>query len=117
MPQDPMDSGELLSHLFLMSALANLTTFRVIACTMLSVQSHGTLSTIINLSLTTLPEHRAVVHDCLIKGFGMSSRVYATGHVKDPVPPIVKSRASCPSGRFPPSFIHQVIVITGLNKL
>ena len=29
---------------------------------------------------------------------------------------IEKSRASCPSGRFP-SFIHQVIVIPGLNKL
>ena len=23
----------------------------------------------------------------------------------------------CPSGRFPPSYIHQVIIITGLNKL
>ena len=28
-----------------------------------------------------------------------------------------KSRASCPSGRFSPSFIHQVIIIPGLNKL
>ena len=28
-----------------------------------------------------------------------------------------KSRASCPGGRFPPSFIHQVIIITGLDKL
>ena len=27
------------------------------------------------------------------------------------------STASCPSGRFPPSFIHQVIIITGLNKI
>ena len=25
--------------------------------------------------------------------------------------------ASCPGGRFPSSFIHQVIIITGLNKL
>ena len=37
--------------------------------------------------------------------------------IKDPVSPIEKSRASCPGGRFPPSFIHQVIIITGLNKL
>ena len=47
----------------------------------------------------------------------MSSSLCATGHIKDPVPPIEKRRASCPGGRFPPSFIHQVIVITGLNKL
>ena len=47
----------------------------------------------------------------------MSSRVRATGHIKDPVPLIVKSSASCPDGRFPPSFIYQVIIITGLTKL
>ena len=34
-----------------------------------------------------------------------------------PVSLIIKSRASCPGGRSPPSFIHQVIIITGLNKL
>ena len=38
----------------------------------------------------------------------MSSRVYATGHITDPVPLVEKSRVSCPGGRFP-SFIHQVI--------
>ena len=27
------------------------------------------------------------------------------------------SRASCPGGSFPPSYTHQVIIITGLNKL
>ena len=48
---------------------------------------------------------------------GMSSLVYATGHIKDPVPLIAKRRGLSPSGRFPPSFIHQVIIITGLNKL
>ena len=37
--------------------------------------------------------------------------------MKDPVPLIEKNSASCPGGRFPPSFIHQVIIITGLNKL
>ena len=47
----------------------------------------------------------------------MSSRVCVTGHIKDPVPLIKNSRASCPGGRFPPSFIHQVIVMTGLIKL
>ena len=46
-----------------------------------------------------------------IKGLGLSSRVSATGHVKDPVPLTENSRALCPSGRFPPSFIHQVIII------
>ena len=58
-----------------------------------------------------------VVHDWVNKGLGMSSRVCATGHIKDPVPLIEKSRTSCPGGRCPPSFIHQVIIITGVNKL
>ena len=30
---------------------------------------------------------------------------------------IKKSRAPCPAGRFHPSVIYQVIIITGLNKL
>ena len=47
----------------------------------------------------------------------MSSRVCVTKYIKDPVLLIEKSRASCSSGRFPPNFIHQVIIITGLNKL
>ena len=47
----------------------------------------------------------------------MSSLVYVTGHIKDPVPLIAKRRGLSPGGRFPPSFIHQVILITGLNKL
>ena len=59
-----------------------------------------------------------VVPDWVIEGLGMSSLVFATGHIiKDPVPLIKKSRASCPGGRFPPRLIHQVIIITGLNKL
>ena len=45
----------------------------------------------------------------------MSSRVSVTGHIKDPVPLIENSKASCPDGRFPPSFIHQVIILTGLT--
>ena len=32
-------------------------------------------------------------------------------YIKDPLPLIEKSRASCTNGRFPPSFIHQVIII------
>ena len=55
--------------------------------------------------------------DWIIKGFGVYSRVYATGHVKDPVPLIDKRRGLSPGGRFPPGFLHQVIIITGLNKL
>ena len=49
-----------------------------------------------------------------IKGLGMYSRVYATGHIKDP---LIEKRGLSPGGRFPPSFIHQVIIITGLTKL
>ena len=51
------------------------------------------------------------------KGLCMYSRVWPSGRIKDPVPLIEMSRASCPGGRLPPSFIHQVILITGLNKL
>ena len=58
-----------------------------------------------------------VLRDWVIKGLGMSSLVCATGHIKDPVPLIEKRRGLSPGGRFPPSFIHQVIIITGLNKL
>ena len=60
-----------------------------------------------------------VLRDWVIKGLGVYSRVYATGHIKDPVPLIEKRRGLSPGGRFPPSFIHQdlVIIITGLNKL
>ena len=58
-----------------------------------------------------------VLRDWEIKGLGMSSLVYATGHIKDPVPLIGKRRGLSPGGRFPPSFIHLVIIITGLNKL
>ena len=47
----------------------------------------------------------------------MSSRFCATGHIKDPVPLIEKRRELSPSGWFPPSFIHQVLIITGLTKL
>ena len=64
-------------------------------------------------STFTPPPH---VHDGVNKGLGMSSRVCTTGHIKDPVSFIEKSRASCTICRFPPSFIHQVLVITGLNK-
>ena len=47
----------------------------------------------------------------------MSSLVYATGHIKYPVPLIEKRRGLSPGGRCPPGFIHRVIIITGLNKL
>ena len=43
--------------------------------------------------------------------------IYATDHIKDSVPLIEKRRPLSPGGRFPPSFIHQIIIITGLNKL
>ena len=56
-----------------------------------------------------------VLRDWVTKGLGMSSFVYATGHIKDPVPLIKKRRGLSPSGRFPPSFIHLAIIINGLN--
>ena len=45
--------------------------------------------------------------------------LHVLSDVKDhvPVPLVEKSRGLSPGGRFPPSFIHQVIIITGLNKL
>ena len=55
--------------------------------------------------------------DWVIQGLDMSIRVYATGHIQNPVPLIEKSRASCSGGRFSPSFIPQAIIITGLNTL
>ena len=58
-----------------------------------------------------------VLRNWVNKGLGMSSRVCETEHIKDPVPLIEKRRGLSPGGRFPPSFIHQVIIITGLNKL
>ena len=58
-----------------------------------------------------------VLHDWVITGLGMPSLVYATGHINDPVPLIKKRRGLSPGGRFPPNFIYQVIIITGLNKL
>ena len=66
---------------------------------------------------TELSAFPPVLRDWVIKGLGMSSLVYATGHIKDPVPLIDKRRGLSPGGWFPPSFIHQVIIITGLNKL
>ena len=59
---------------------------------------------------------RPVVQDGVNKGVGMSIRGCATGHIKDPLPLVKKSRASCTGARFPPSFIYQEI-ITGLNSL
>ena len=53
----------------------------------------------------------------IIKGPGMSSPVCTSGHIKDPVPLIEKRKGLSPGCLFPPSFIHQVIIITGLNKL
>ena len=58
-----------------------------------------------------------VPHNWVIRGLSMSSCVCVTGHKKDPVPLIEKRRGLSPGGWFPPSFIHQVIIIHGLNKL
>ena len=58
-----------------------------------------------------------LLRDWVIKGLGMYSCVYATWHIKDLVTLIEKRRGLSPGGRFPPSFIHQVFIITELNKL
>ena len=58
-----------------------------------------------------------VIHDWVTKGLGMSSRICVTGHIKDHVPLIEKGGASSPGGRFPRSFIYQVVIFTELNKL
>ena len=65
-----------------------------------------------------VPHFLPVVQEWVIKGFDMSSRVYTTGHIKDPMPLIEKIRASCPVG-VSPSFIHQnlIIIIAGPNTL
>ena len=66
------------------------------------------------LNISAVP---SVLHYWVIKGLGMSSLVYVTGHIKDCAQLIEKRRGLSPGGRFPPSFIHQVIIITELNKL
>ena len=75
--------------------------------------AHSTLDRcVIGSSPTRGTEHFGfppVLRDWEIKGLGMSS-LYATGHIKDPVPLIEKRRGLSPGGRFPPSFIHQVII-------
>ena len=68
----------------------------------------------VELNISAFPP---VLRNWVIKGLGMSSLVYATGHITCPVPLIEKRRGLSLGGRFPPSFIHQVIIITGLNKL
>ena len=65
------------------------------------------------LSVTLISQSRS--HRCSMAY--ISSFVYATGHIKDPVPLVEKRRGLSPGGRFPPSFLHQVIIITRLNKL
>ena len=40
-----------------------------------------------------------VLHDWVMKGLGMYSHVYSTGHIKDPVPLIEKRRGLSPGGR------------------
>ena len=63
---------------------------------------------------------RSAVQICLLLehfDFPQSSHVCVTMHIQNPLLLIKKSRVLCPGGRFPPSFIHQVIIITGLNKL
>ena len=61
-----------------------------------------------------------VLCDCVMALVCTGLAVYAIGHIKDSVPHIEKRRGLSPSGQFPdfpPSFIHQVIIITRLIKL
>ena len=68
-------------------------------------------------SLTFYTVTNNLFSPCATMYYTCDSLVYATGHIKDPVPLVEKSRGLSPGGRFPPSFIHQVVIITGLNKL
>ena len=83
--------------------------------------AHSTVSRcVVSSSPTCGTEHFGfppVPHDWVIKGLGMSNGVCATGHIKDPVPLIEKRRGLSPGGRFPPSFIHQVIIIAPLKLI
>ena len=54
------------------------------------------------LRICLMPEYFDLVYWYL----GISRRVCATGHMNDPLPLVEKSRVTCPSGRFPPSFNH-----------
>ena len=57
------------------------------------------------------------MHDHVGKFFsGLLIKSHTRG-IKDPVPLIEKRRGLSPGGRFPPSFIHQLIIITRLNTL
>ena len=51
----------------------------------------------------------------VIKGPGMSSPVVSVRLGRKKIPCHLSKREGSPSGGFPPSFIHQVIIITGLN--
>ena len=53
----------------------------------------------------------------IIKSLGMSSRVCATGHIKDPVPLVEKSRALCPGGRHSHLYMTVVFLVLSLFRL
>ena len=73
------------------------------------------VSFIISILALALGTSLKVTYPSSSKMLDESSLLYATGHIKDPVPLIEKRRGLSPGGRFPPSFIHQVIIIiTGL---
>ena len=96
----------------------NLSVFRGGGVAQLVARS--SLTRYVACSIPTRTKHFGfppVLRDGVIKGLGMSSRACGTGHIKDPVPLMEKRRGLSPGGRFPPGFIHRVIIITGLNKL
>ena len=66
---------------------------------------------------TQIPHLPYVFPRCLMAGYSKAlvRPAVSTRLDIDPVPLIGKSRALCPCGRFPSSFIHQVIIIPGLN--
>ena len=68
---------------------------------------------------TNIPTYLPIyLHTCMYIHTYTNMYTYRYTHVhtyiKEPL--IGNSRASCPDGRCPPSFIHQVIIITGLNN-
>ena len=68
----------------------------------------------VELNISAFPP---VLRNWVIKGLGMSSRRLCDWAYKRSRATYRKEKRLSPGGRFPPSFIHQVIIITGLNKL
>ena len=120
--QEPHGDGLLVAELFFTNYPPSWEKIPPVEDPLAQLVVHSTVSQCVLGSSPRMAEHfgfppSAPDRDWVIKGLDMYCHVYATGHIKDPMPLIEKRRGLSPGGRFPPRFIHQVIIITGLNKL